>query len=157
MCFSFRGEFTELFLWSEIIYWWEMRCWLRKFPISSNSVCCELLRDLQVPGILQLSSTRATPSRGQPLGFSGEMLIRTYWRSFKQPVFYDRMGHGWTYSSQCFHGVEKEILMCFQALVRSGDLSEPDHEKCQVRVPTRHGISLVSPPLRGLEGKKGLF
>lgn len=45
--------------------------------------------------------------------------------------------------------------MCFQALVRS-DLSEPDHEKCQVRVPPRL-ISLVSPLLRGLEGKKRLF
>lgn len=147
MCFSLWEEFIELFLWSGIIYWWEMRCQLRKFTVSPNSLSCGLLRNLQAHGILQL--TRATPNRGQALGFSGEMLIRTHWRSFKQPVFYGRMGWGWTYSSQCFHGVEKEILMCFQALVRSEDLSEPDHEKCQVRVPTRHGISLVSPLLRG--------
>lgn len=45
----------------------------------------------------------------------------------------------------------------FSALVRSEDLSESDHEKCQVRVPPRPGISLVSPLLRGLEGKKRLF
>lgn len=45
----------------------------------------------------------------------------------------------------------------FSALMRSEDLSESDHEKCQVRVPPRPGISLVSPLLRGLEGKKRLF
>lgn len=114
MCFSLRGEFTELFLWSEIIYWWEMRCQLRKLTVSPNSLSCELLRNLQALGILRLSSARATPNRGQRLGSSGEMLIRTHWRSFKQPMFYDRTGYGWTCSSQCFHGVEKEILMCFQ-------------------------------------------
>lgn len=55
-----------------------MRCQLRKFTVSPNSLSCELLRNLQALGILWLSSVRATPNRGQHLGSSGEMLIRTH-------------------------------------------------------------------------------
>lgn len=48
--------------------------------------------------------------------------------------------------------------MCFQALVRSEDLSELDHEKCQVRVPTRHRIQPgQSSPKRAGRQKKTIL